>query len=256
MSDLLVIKVGTGVLTRVQDGRLDGGSLVRLVTALAGLVAEGKKVILVSSGAVGAGVSALRLQSYPDGLRERQAAAAVGQARLMHNYENLFSQFDLSVAQLLITGRNLQEEETRQRVKGMLRCLLDDGGVVPIINQNDSVAVEELSKGDNDLLSVKVAELMSARLLVLLTKADGLCEGEGGELISEVRDLEEARAQVSNGSGKFSIGGMRSKLDAVEVALKAGVEVVIGNGHRPERLGEIVSGGGVCTRFAKESLKS
>lgn len=249
MSDLIVVKVGTGVLTRVSDGRIDGGSLVKLVTALAEQVNGGQRVILVSSGAVGSGVSALGLDRYPSELSEKQAAAAVGQARLMHTYENLFSQFGLSVAQILLTGDNLQNEEVRARVKNTIHCLLDKGGVVPIVNQNDSVAVEELSQGDNDMLSVRVSKLMTARLLVMLTSADGLCKGVGGELIPEVRDLAEAKAQVGDASGKFSIGGMRSKLDAVGLAMSAGVQVAIGNGHYPERLEEIVKGGGVCTRF-------
>lgn len=249
MSDLIVVKVGTGVLTRLSDGRIDGGSLVKLVTALAEQVNGGKKVVLVSSGAVGSGVSALGLDKYPSELSDKQAAAAVGQARLMHTYGNLFSQFGLSVAQILLTGDNLQNEEVRERVKKTINCLLDKEGVVPIVNQNDSVAVEELSQGDNDMLSVRVSELMNARLLVMLTSADGLCKGEGGELIPEVSDLEEAKAQVGDASGKFSIGGMRSKLDAVEQAVKAGVHVAIGNGRYPERLAGIVDGEGICTRF-------
>lgn len=249
MSNTVVVKVGTGVLTRVEDGRLDGGALLRLVSALAELKAANREVVLVSSGAVGGGVSALGLQKYPETLPERQAAAAVGQARLMHLYENLFSQFELSVAQVLLTGSNLQEDETRQRLREMLSCLFARKDVVPIVNQNDSVAVEELSQGDNDLLSVRVAELIGADLLVLLTSADGLCRGEGGDLVPEVRSWEEAYDLAGEGSGKFSIGGMRSKLSAVEKGLAAGVEVVIGNGRRPEGLREIVEGAGVCTRF-------
>lgn len=249
MSELVVVKVGTGVLTRVSDGRLDGGSLVKLVTALAEQVNEGQKVILVSSGAVGSGVSALGLDNYPSELSEKQAAAAVGQARLMHTYGNLFSQFGLNVAQILLTGDNMQNEEVRSRVINTVDCLLEQGGVVPIVNQNDSVAVEELSQGDNDMLSVRFAEMMGARLLVMLTSADGLCHGLGGELIPVVENLAEAKAKVGDASGKFSIGGMRSKLEAVGVALEAGVPVVIGNGRHPERLAEIVKGKGVCTRF-------
>lgn len=249
MSDLVVVKVGTGVLTRVSDGRLDGGSLVKLVTALAEQVNGGQKLVLVSSGAVGSGVSGLGLDQYPSELSEKQAAAAVGQARLMHTYENLFSQFGLSVAQILLTGDNLQNEEVRERVRNTVNCLLVKGGVVPIVNQNDSVAVEELSQGDNDMLSVRFSELMEARLLVMLTSADGLCRGEGGELIPEVHDLSAAKKEVGEVSGKFSIGGMRSKLDAVEQALGSGVQVVIGNGRHPERLHEIVQGAGICTRF-------
>ena len=249
MNDLIVVKVGTGVLTRVRDGRLDGGSLVKLVTALSEQVNQGRKIVLVSSGSVGAGVSALGLDQYPEELTEKQAAASIGQARLMHTYENLFSQFDLSVAQILLTGSNLQQGEVRERVRNTVQCLLEKGGVVPIVNQNDSVAVEELSQGDNDMLSVRFASLMNARLLVMLTSADGLCEGAGGPLIPEVNDLDVARQQVGETSGKFSIGGMKSKLEAVELALSNKVPVVIGNGRHPERLADIVEGGGVCTRF-------
>jgi len=149
MSNTVVVKVGTGVLTRVEDGRLDGGSLLRLVSALAELKATGRQVVLVSSGAVGCGVSALGLKKYPETVPERQAAAAVGQARLMHIYENLFSQFELSVAQILLTGSNLKDVGTRQRLHQMVSCLFDRKDVVPIVNQNDSLDIEELSQGDN-----------------------------------------------------------------------------------------------------------
>lgn len=256
MKNLIVVKVGTGVLTRVEDGRLDGSSLVRLVTALSDQIKLGRQIVLVSSGAVGAGVSALGLTSYPSELSDKQAAAAVGQARLMHVYENLFSHFGLSVAQILLTGDNLQREEIRQRVTNTMGRLFERGGVVPIVNQNDSVAVEEISRGDNDMLSVRVAELLGARLLVLLTTADGLCRGGiEGELVREVTDMAEAKKLAGDSSGRFSIGGMLSKLNAVEAALATGTEVVIGNGRCPERLNDIVEGNGICTRFLIEGGK-
>ena len=138
MSNIIVIKIGTGVLTR-ENGTLDGSSLVRLVTSVAALQAQGHHCIMVSSGAVGAGVSALGLESYPDDVESRQAAAAVGQARLMHRYETLFQQFDLNVAQLLLTSSDL--EENRDRVSATMRRLLDHGSIVPIVNENDSVAI-------------------------------------------------------------------------------------------------------------------
>ena len=252
MSELIVVKVGTGVLTRVADGRLDGGSLVRLVAGLAEQVRAGRRIILVSSGAVGAGVSALGLSRYPDVLAEKQAAAAVGQARLMHVYENLFSHFDLCIAQVLLTGRNLRSDEVSSRVKDTMDCLFERDNIVPIINQNDSIAVEELSQGDNDMLSVQIALLLKADKLILLTSADGLCESDGGKLIPEVKCIEEAKTFAEAHSGKFSTGGMSSKLSAVEVALEAGVEVIIGNGRKPERLADIVEGKGTCTRFPVE----
>ncbi len=246
----VVVKVGTGVLTRVEDGCLDGGSLVRLVTGLAELMALEHEIVLVSSGAVGSGVSELGLSEYPEDLVSRQAAAAVGQARLMHTYGNLFSQFGKSVAQILLTGGNLKEEEVCARVSNTVECLLEHGGVVPIVNQNDSVAVEELSQGDNDKLSVRVAKLLDADLLIMLTSVDGLCRAADGVLVSVVSDLEAARAEVQGERGKFSIGGMASKLEAVSEALDSGLQVVIGNGRNPERLQDIVEGRGICTRFS------
>ena len=248
MSKRLVIKVGTGVLTRVEDGRLDGAALVRLVTAVAHQVEQGNQVLLVSSGAVGAGVSALGMTDYPNEFVERQAAAAIGQARLMHQYENLFQNFRLSIAQVLLTGSNLTENETRERVLNMLRRLLRQGNVVPIVNQNDSVGFEELSQGDNDMLSVNVASLVDADQLILLTSVDGVLDKKG-KLVAEISNLDEAAELTSQGSGRFSIGGMASKLNAVGSALEKKIPVVIGNGRHPERLTAILEGQGICTRF-------
>jgi len=188
--DAIVVKVGTGVLTR-QDGTLDSASLARLVNALADLPDQGKRVVLVSSGAVGAGISALGLKEYPDDVSARQAAAAVGQTRLMHAYENLFRSFDLSVAQLLLTAADLENDDRRSRVSALLGRLVDEQGIVPVINQNDSVAVEELSVGDNDMLSARVAGLVSARMLILLTTVDGLYPPDSEKIVEEVASVGE-----------------------------------------------------------------
>ena len=246
MSDIIVIKIGTGVLTR-ENGTLDGSSLVRLVTSVAALQAQGHHCIMVSSGAVGAGVSALGLESYPDDVETRQAAAAVGQARLMHRYETLFQQFDLNVAQLLLTSSDL--EENRDRVSATMRRLLDHGSIVPIVNENDSVAIEELRFGDNDMLSAKVAELLKANQLILFTTVDGLMPPEGGDIIEEVSSVEEVLDFARDESGKFSIGGMASKLKAVGYAANCGVQVTIANGRKPEQLSDLVAGKGRATRF-------
>ena len=183
--DTIVVKVGTGVLTR-KDGTLDSASLARLVNAVADLPDQGKGVVLVSSGAVGAGISAFGLTEYPADVPARQAAAAVGQTRLMHAYENLFRSFDLSVAQLLLTAADLENEDRRRRVSDLLDRLIAEQRIVPVINQNDSVAVEELSVGDNDMLSARVAGLVSARMLILLTTVDGLYPPDSEEIVKEV----------------------------------------------------------------------
>ena len=246
--DVIVVKVGTGVLTR-QDGTLDSASLARLVNALADLPGQGKRVVLVSSGAVGAGISALGLKEYPDDVSARQAAAAVGQTRLMHAYENLFRSFDLSVAQLLLTAADLENDDRRSRVSALLGRLVDEQGIVPVINQNDSVAVEELSVGDNDMLSARVAGLVSARMLILLTTVDGLYPPDSEKIVEEVASVGEVMSYAKEEKGRFAIGGMESKLRAVKFAVEQGVETVIANGRRPERLAQILEGGGLGTRF-------
>jgi glutamate 5-kinase len=250
MDSLTVIKAGTGVLTKVSDGTLDSASLVRLVTAIAGLTEKGHRCVLVSSGAVGAGVSAFGLDGYPQDLETRQACAAVGQARLMHTYESLFRNFGLSVAQVLLTGDDLRTEERGRHVKGTLDRLLSEKNILPIINENDSVAVEELRVGDNDMLSANVARLVGARRLILLTTVDGLLSPETDELIPLVDDVDQVMGFAKNEQGKFSIGGMASKLKAVKLAVESGIETHIANGRQPERLDAILSEvEGVSTRF-------
>lgn len=245
----VVVKVGTGVLTRESDGQLDGASLVKLVTAVANLIEAGNRVVLVSSGAVGAGISGLGLTEYPNDVPTRQACAAVGQTRLMHAYENLFRNFGLSVAQLLLTAHDLDDAKRCQRVQDTLNKLSDYENIIPIINENDSVAVEELSVGDNDMLSCRVATLLDAKQLILLTAVDGLMPPDGNEILKEVADVNEVLDYARGDSGKFSIGGMASKLQAVKRAVDAGVETVIANGRHPERVLEISKGNGICTRF-------
>ena len=246
MREIIVIKIGTGVLTR-ENGRLDGASLVRLVTAISELKARGHSCVMVSSGAVGAGVSALSLEGYPDDLETRQAAAAIGQARLMQHYQSLFEQFELDVAQLLLTGADLRDH--RERVSATMNRLLQEGDIIPIVNENDSIAIEELRVGDNDLLSARVADLLQAKTLVLFTTVDGLLDQDGA-LIEKVQDLDAVGDCVKSESGKFSIGGMASKLDAAKYASDRGIEVLIANGRKPEQLAELVDGRGRATRFS------
>lgn len=254
MESLTVIKAGTGVLTRASDGTLDGAALVRLVTAIAGLVESGHRCLLVSSGAVGAGVSAFGLEGYPSDLTTKQACAAVGQARLMHTYENLFRNFELAVAQVLLTGADLQTPERRGHVSNTLQRLLAEPKIVPIINENDSVAVEELRVGDNDMLSSQVATLLGAKTLILLTSVDGLLSPESNQLVEDVPDVDAVLGFAKDERGRFSIGGMASKLQAVKNSVDAGITVHIAHGRKPERLAGILAGEkGISTRFAARS---
>jgi glutamate 5-kinase len=203
---------------------------------------------MVSSGAVGAGVSALNLDGYPEDTATRQACAAVGQTRLMHAYENLFQKFQLNVAQILLSADDLADSSRSGNVLNTLKRLLERGTIVPIINENDSVAVEELRVGDNDMLSSKVAQILDARMLVMLSTVDGLLR-EDGSTIERVDDISQVLSLVRDDHGKFSIGGMRSKLTAVEKAISAGVETVIADGHQPACLSAIIAGKSHGTRF-------
>lgn len=246
--DIIIIKIGTGVLTREEDGTLDEASLVRLVTTVSELVAEGIPCVMVSSGAVGAGVSALKLDGYPDDITSRQACAAVGQTRLMHAYENIFQKFRLNVAQILLTSADFKNSRRSLNVGNTLKRLLDEGNIVPIINENDSVFVKELRVGDNDTLSAKVARMLGARMLVMLSTVDGL-QRPDGSVVPEVDDIDSVADHVRDDHGKFSIGGMASKLKAVGMALDSGVETVIASGHNPSALHSIVAGKKGGTRF-------
>lgn len=249
LPDLTLIKAGTGVLTKAADGTLDRASLVHLVSAIAGLMDSGRRCLFVSSGAVGSGVSALGLADYPQDTATRQACAAIGQARLMQTYSSLFANFEITVAQVLLTAADLATPERAVLVSATLRRLLAEPRVLPIINENDSVAVEELKFGDNDMLSVRVAKLAEARRVILLTSVDGLLDPDSHQLIAEVADLDEALRHVRDDKGRFSIGGMASKLAAVKFAVSHGIETHIANGRHPERLAAIVAGGGLSTRF-------
>ena len=214
-TDLTVIKVGTGVLTKSTDGTLDRAAMVHLVAAIAGLIHAGHRCLFVSSGAVGSGVSAFGLTEYPQDTATRQACAAVGQARLMQTYSSLFSNFDVTIAQVLLTAADLATPERAGYVSDTFIRLLSEPRILPIINENDSVAVEELKFGDNDMLSVLVARLVGATRVIFLTSVDGLLDPETHTLISEVPDIDNILRHVRDDKGRFSMGGMMSKLAAV-----------------------------------------
>ena len=248
-TDLTLIKAGTGILTKSDDGTLDRAAMVHLVAAIAGLVDAGHRCLFVSSGAVGSGLSAFGLTEYPQETATRQACAAVGQARLMQTYSSLFSNFDITIAQVLLTAADFGTPERAAYVSDTFRRLLVEPRILPIINENDSVAVEELKFGDNDMLSVRVAKLAGVRRMILLTSVDGLLEPETNTLIPEVSDIDDVVRHVRLEKGRFAMGGMASKLAAIKVAVDAGIETHIANGRHPERLAGILAGNGFSTRF-------
>ncbi len=247
--EITIVKVGTGVLT-CDDGNLNEGSITALSHQLALLTQAGHKCILVSSGAVGAGVPLLGLQEYPSDIGTRQAAAAIGQARLMQRYQHAFTPHDISIAQILLSSYDLQEQTHRDRAKTVLLQLLQQPRIIPIVNENDVVSLRELTKTDNDMLAANLAVILDAQTLILLTTVDGLLD-ESSTVIPRVDDIAAASAQFAqDSSGKFSIGGMKSKLDAVQRASSAGTAVIIGNGTHPERLPGYLTHSSLGTYFS------
>jgi glutamate 5-kinase len=251
-SKRIVLKFGTGILTKVNAPEPDPVQLRKLVEAIALLKAAGHSVVVVSSGAVASGLKPLDFKSRPSDMTTLQALAAVGQTNLMHAYESLLRDHGLHVAQLLVTHEDLSNADRAPRVKATLERLLEFPQVVPVINENDSVAIEELRFGDNDKLSASIAALWPANLLILLTSAPGLLRDmskpEEGP-IPVVTDVDAVIHHALEKKTDLGTGGMISKLRAVQEAVKAGIECVIASGRNAEQLPAVAAGGGVCTRF-------
>jgi glutamate 5-kinase len=250
-SHRVVIKLGTGLLTEDGGTGLDVRQFRRLTYEIADLIHHGIQCIIVSSGAVGAGLMALGLTERPKDLASIQACAAIGQSRLMRLYGSLFGRRGLLVAQVLLTHFDIDSRTRYANAKNTIERLLASRRVVPIINENDTVAVEELRFGDNDRLSAEVARLVHADLLILLTSANGLTQDGNpeGEPIREVKDVESVAHLASAERGQFSVGGMASKLQAVKIAVDSGITAVIAHGRKPGVLPRVVSGEPVGTRF-------
>lgn len=256
----IVIKLGTGLLTRAGGSALDAAQFRRLTAEIASLMHGGSECIVVSSGAVAAGMAALGLRERPrDDLPAVQACAALGQSRLMHVYATHFARRGLVVAQLLLTHGDLDSRTRYANAQNTLRRLLAVRNIVPIINENDSVAVEELRFGDNDRLSAEVALLADADLLVILTAVAGLTrDSEGrGEPIPSVDNIDEVAHLAGAAGGPLSVGGMASKLQAVKLAVAAGIPAVIASGRTPGLLEKIAAGKKfVGTRFPVSRAES
>jgi glutamate 5-kinase len=244
----LVVKFGSGILANARGTALDEKQFARLSAEIAGLVKAGHECVVVSSGAVAAGLGVLGLKERPEDLAARQACAAVGQSKLMQSYAAHFATHGLHVAQLLLTYSDLDSRIAYQNVRNTLSRIFERRNVVPIINENDSVAVEELRFGDNDKLSAEVAVLVEADRLILLTSVDGLLDEEG-EIVQTVTDIDRVAGLAKQEKGKFSVGGMISKLQAVKVAVEAGIATHITSGRKAGRIPGIVAGKTLGTRF-------
>ncbi|MEM8866420.1 MAG: glutamate 5-kinase [Planctomycetota bacterium] len=256
----VVVKVGTRVLTDEQ-GALDLERVASIAEQLAIATDAGRRIALVSSGAVGAGIGRLGLSRRPTDLAELQAAAAVGQSRLIEVYNQSLEKHGRHAAQVLLTADDLNQRDRYLNIRNTLHELFRFGAV-PIVNENDTVRVDELQRnvGDNDRLAALVANLLPAPLLVLLSDIEGLYDGdptlEQSKVIAEVEGIDDSVLGLVNKSGArsmaLSTGGMASKLEAARIATTAGADVVVANGRRPGVLVDILAGQAVGTLFRSQ----
>ena len=255
----IVVKVGTSTLTH-KNGKLNLEQIERLVRQLSDLRNQGKDVVLVSSGAIGAGMGKLNLEQRPKTIPEKQAVAAVGQGILLHIYEKMFSEYGQATAQLLLTKADLEHRQRFLNGRNTLLTLLKFG-VIPIVNENDTVAFEEIKFGDNDTLAALVGTLIDADLILLLTDIDGFYDGDprknkNAKRISVVETInEEIEGLAGNVGSKFGSGGMITKITAARIAVNAGIPLMIGHGAEDNIIRRLTSGEDVGTLFLPVDMK-
>ncbi len=248
----IVVKIGTSTLTH-KTGKTNIARIAKIASVLSDLKNEGHQIILVSSGAIAVGMSRMRITQKPKTAKELQAAAAVGQCELMFLYDRLFSEYDVVVSQLLLTFDELENPKSRAHLIDTFNQLLEYD-CLPIINENDSVSVDELFNGDNDYLSATVAVFTDADLLIMFTDTDGLYDGNPAEnpdaqLIEYVPEIDDKIKRIAGGASSKGTGGFITKINAAELAVNSGIPVVITNGERPTDIYGILKGKNVGTYF-------
>lgn len=254
-SKRIVIKIGSSSLTHKDSGDINYRKLEQLVRVLSDLMSMGKEVILVTSGAQAVGRQVLRLNTIPEALKKKQALAAVGQAKLMMTYERLFSEYNHTVAQVLMTKETMQKETTRNNAANTFDALIQLG-VIPIVNENDTVATHEIEFGDNDHLSAFVVSLIDADLLIILSDIDGLYTDDpsinkDAKFISYVDKLTDEYFNMGKetSSSDLGTGGMRAKLDAAKIAGASGAHMVLMNGKDVTKIYDVIEGKEIGTFF-------
>ncbi len=255
----MVIKVGTSTLTH-DEGTNNLRSFDRLACVLSDIQNMGQEVILVSSGAIALGANRLKLKTRPGSMREKQAAAAVGQCSLMNLYGRFFNNYDKTIAQILLNAEDMEHEEKKENLTNTFNALLEKG-IVPVVNENDSVSYTEIESterlfGDNDMLSAVVAVLCRAHKLVILSDIDGFYTSDprlhpNAKLIERIDVIDDAVHSLAGGAGsRRGRGGMQTKLQAARLATAQGIDTIIANGSRPEVLYDIIKGRKAGTLFA------
>lgn len=258
----IVVKVGTSTLTH-ENGKINLARVDKLSEVLSDLMNQGHEIILVTSGAVGVGMNKLKLTTRPKTIRERQAAAAVGQSELMHLYSKFFSEYGHIVAQILLTKDVIDQTHTRDNVINTFETLLERG-IIPIVNENDSVSTDELefsdnhSFGDNDTLSAIVSTLIKADLLILLSDIDGFYDDDpninkNAKLIHEVNEISaEVKTSAKGVISNKGTGGMTTKINAANICLDAHINMIIAAGQNPQILYQILKGEQIGTFFYRK----
>ena len=254
----IVVKIGTSTLAHA-TGHLNIRRVEELCKVFSDIKNAGHEVIIVSSGAIGMGIGKLGLHSKPADIPTKQAAAAVGQCELMYTYDKLFSEYNHTVAQLLITGDDIANQQRHDNFSNTLNRLLQLN-VIPIINENDTVATNEIIIGDNDTLAAIVSESIHADKLILLSDINGLYTADphsdpDARLISHINKIDEEIIALAGGSGSnLGTGGMVTKLQAAQICMACGCEMVITNGNDPCAIYDIIDGKPVGTTFSEKLL--
>ena len=252
----IIIKIGSRLLS-LDKGGLNKAFVNKIAKQISDLHKEGVQVVIVSSGAISAGMNELGWKERPKSVPDRQALAAIGQSKLMHLYEEIFQKYELQVAQVLLTEEDLKNRHRYLNARNTLLRLLEMG-IIPIINENDTVAVDELKIGDNDTLSARVASKVEADVLILLTNVDGLYtqnpdKKKGGEIIPVVEKITEEIETMADGvTNVFGTGGMITKIQAAKVAVNSGVTLFIVNGAIQNIINRIYQGENIGTKFISQ----
>lgn len=255
----IVVKVGTSTLT-YENGNINLTRIEKLTRVLSDMMNSGKEVVLVTSGAIGVGVSKLKLKEKPKTIREKQAVAAVGQCELMHIYSKFFGEYSHTVGQVLLTRDVVEDEHIRENVCNTFETLLENR-IIPIVNENDTVSIDEIENivrfGDNDNLSAIVSGLVKADLLIILSDIDGFYDSDprknkGSKLIKQIDKITPEIEECAGGAGSnLGTGGMVTKLTAAKTATELGVNMILANGEEPKVLFDIINGKEIGTLFIK-----